>query len=195
METNDKTFLEMQQQIQQLRDKLDDQKIVSEQMLRQACSQRLGNLRRHARVPLIAALAAICSAGSFLNVGFSLPFLIVTLVMLLTALAAILLTNRNLPRMDSSLVEAGERLVKFRKAYSSWFRFSFPVLGVWIVWLFYEFFTRVLGGEAAELAIPLACALAVGVGLGLFVGLRVRGRILAGTKELLDQIGELKKEQ
>ena len=195
METNDKTFLEMQQQIQQLREKLDGQKIVNDRMLQRAYSRRLDDLRRHARVPLIAALATVCGSGAFLNAGFSLPFVIVTLVMILGALAVVLLTNRNLPQMDSSLVEAGEKLVKFRKAYSRWDRVSFPILGVWIVWLFYEFLTRVLRGETAELALPLACALAVGVGLGLIVGLRVRGKILDGTKELLEQIGELKKEQ
>lgn len=195
METNDKTFLEMQQQIQQLREKLDGQKIVNDRMLQRAYSRRLDDLRRHARVPLIAALATVCGSGAFLNAGFSLPFVIVTLVMILGALAVVLLANRNLPQMDSSLVEAGEKLVKFRKAYSRWDRVSFPILGVWIVWLFYEFVTRILDGEGAELALPLACALAVGVGLGLIVGLRIRGKILDGTKELLDQIEELKKEK
>ena len=91
METNDKTFLEMQQQIQQLRDKLDGQKIVNDEMLRRAYSRRLDDLRRHARVPFIAALAAVCGSGSLLNVGFGLPFLIVTLVMVLGAVAVIML--------------------------------------------------------------------------------------------------------
>jgi hypothetical protein len=195
METNDKTFLEMQQQIQQLRDKLDGQKIVNDEMLRRAYSRRLDDLRRHARVPFIAALAAVCGSGSLLNVGFGLPFLIVTLVMVLGAVAVIMLTNRNLPQMDSSLVEAGEKLVRFRKLYRSWNRIGLIVLAVWLAWLFYEFFTRILHGEAAELALPLACVLAVGVGVGLIVGLSIRGKILDGTKELLDQIEELKKEQ
>jgi len=195
METNDKTFLEMQQQMQQLRDKLDNQKIVNDRMLQRAYSRRLDDLRRHARVPLIAALAAVCGSGAFLNAGFSLPFVIVTLVMILGALAVVLLTNRLLPQMDSSLVEAGERLVRFRKAYSCWNRVSFPILGVWMVWLFYEFLTRVLRGETAELALPLVCTLIAAVGVGLIVGLRIRGKILDGTKELLDQIEELKKEK
>ena len=195
METNDKTFLEMQQQMKQLHGKLNDQKIVNDRLLQRAYSRRLDDLRRHARVPFIAALAAVCGSGSLFNVGFSLPFIIATLVMILGALAVVLLTNRNLPQMDSSLVEAGEKLVKFRKAYSRWNGISLPILGVWVVWLFYEFVTRILDGDGAELALPLACALAVGVGLGLIVGLRVRGKILDGTKELLEQIGELKKEQ
>ena len=45
METTDKTLLEMQQQMQQLREKLDSQQIVNERILRRSCGRTIDRLR------------------------------------------------------------------------------------------------------------------------------------------------------
>ena len=192
METNDNTLLEMQQQMQQLRDKLENQRIVNERLLQRSCGQSIGRLKLKSRVPIIAGFAALLCSGSFFNLGASLPFLIFTWVMVLVAIAATILSNRHIPRMDCDLVTAGEELVKFKRIHTEWIKYSLPVLAVWVGWLIYEL---IIGPKTAdrEILYPLICGVIVGLALGLILGLKNRREVLDGTDELLAQIKELRK--
>ena len=192
METNDNTLLEMQQQMQQLRKMLDDQKIVNENLLRNACSRRLDRIRLKSRIPYIAGAAAILSLGSFYGLGMSTAFLIYSFVIMLICIVATAITNSHLPRLDRDLVSAGEELVKFRKMHAEWLKIGIPMLLVWIGLLVWDFFFR-QGLSDKDVVIPMVCGVSVGLAVGLFAGLKVRRDILDGTDELLAQIEELRK--
>ena len=191
METNDNTMLEMQRQMQQLRDKLDNQKIVNERMLNKAYSRNLDVLRTKARVPIFAGLAITCGAASFYNLGFSLPFMIFTAVAGLAAVVAAALVNANLPKMDQDLVSAGEGLAKFRRAQENWMKYSIPVGVCWLAWLLAELFLQ--SGEESETVWMLVAGLALGLVVGIFLGRKNRRAIFHNTDELLAQIEEFKK--
>lgn len=191
METTDKTFIEMQQQMQQLREMLNDQKIINENLLRNACSRRLDRIRFKSRIPYIAGVAAILSLGSFYSLGMSTAFLIYSFVIMLVCIVATAITNSHLPRLDRDLVSAGEELVKFRKMHAEWLKIGIPMLLVWIGLLVWDFFFR-QGLSDKEVVIPMVCGVGVGLALGLFIGLKVRRDILDGTDELLAQIRDLR---
>lgn len=191
METNDNTLLEMQQQMQQLRAKLDNQKIVNERMLKRAYSRNLDVLRTKARVPVFAGLAVVCGAASFYNLGFSLPFMIATVVVGLAAVIASALVNANLPKMDQDLVSAGEGLVKFRRAQENWMKYSIPVGVLWLAWLAAELVRK--SSEDGELVRMVAIGLVLGLVVGILLGRKNRRAIFKGTDELLAQIEEFKK--
>ncbi|MCR5351760.1 MAG: hypothetical protein K6E35_04630 [Bacteroidales bacterium] len=196
METNDKTMLEMQQQIQQLQKKLDDQKIVSDQMLRRACARGIDSLRYKARLPMIAAsLAVLCGVGSFHNLGFSLALILFTLVIVLVALVASMRLTSHLPEMDSDLVSATEEVSRFRKGHADWIKYGIPILVVWLGWMVCELFFIIPSGIDPELVVYLASGLVCGLVIGLFLGLRNRRKILDSADKLLEQIEELKKGQ
>ena len=192
METNDNTLREMQQQMQQLRNKLEDQKIINDRLLQRSCSQSVGRLKMKSRFPLIAGIAALLCSGSFFMLGLSLPYMIFTWVMILGAILATVLTNRHLPRMDRDLVTAGEELVKFKRIHTEWLKYSLPVLAVWIGWLIYEIG---FGPEAMEkeMLYPMLCGICVGVAVGLILGLKNRRDVLDSTDDILAQIEELRK--
>ena len=191
METNDNTLREMQQQMQQLREMLNDQKIINENLLRNACSRRLDRIRFKSRIPYIAGVAAILSLGSFYSLGMSTAFLIYSFVIMLVCIVATAITNSHLPRLDRDLVSAGEELVKFRKMHAEWLKIGIPMLLVWIGLLVWDFFFR-QGLSDREVVIPMVCGVGVGLALGLFAGLKVRRDILDGTDELLAQIRDLR---
>ncbi len=191
METNDNTILEMQRQMQQLRAKLDNQKIVNERILSRACSRNLDVLRTKARVPTIAGLAITCGAASFYNLGFSLPFMIFTAVAGLAAVVASSIVNANLPKMDQDLVSAGEGLAKFRRAQENWMKYSIPVGVLWLAWLITELVLK--SGGQIKLAWMLVAGLAFGLVVGILLGIKNRRAIFRNTDELLAQIEELKK--
>lgn len=193
METNENTLLEMQQQMKQLREMLDNQKIVNENLLRNACSRKLDRLRFKSNIPIIAGVAAILCLGAFYNLGMSLAFMIYTLVTMLVCIASTLIINQHLPRLDRDLVSAGEELVKFRKMHADWLKIGIPMLIVWIGLLVWDFFFR-QGLTDMGVVIPMLCGIGIGLVIGLLAGFKVRRDILEGTDELLDQIRELRKE-
>ena len=191
METNDNTLLEMQQQMQQLRDKLDKQKIVNERMLNRACSRNLDVLRTKARVPIFAGLAIVFGAASFHNLGLSLPFMIFTAIAGVAGVVAASLVNANLPKMDQDLVSAGEGLAKFRRAQENWMKYSIPVGVIWLVWLLTELFLQ--SRSDSETVWMIVAGLALGLVVGILLGRKNRRAIFKNTDELLAQIEELKK--
>ena len=193
METNENTLLEMQQQMKQLREMLDNQKIVNDNLLRNACSRKLDRLRFKSNIPIIAGVAAILCLGAFYNLGMSLAFMIYTLVTMLVCITSTLIINQHLPRLDRDLVSAGEELVKFRKMHAEWLKIGIPMLIVWIGLLVWDFFFR-QGLTDMGVVIPMLCGIGIGLVIGLLAGFKVRRDILEGTDELLDQIQELRKE-
>ena len=191
METNDNTMLEMQRQMQQLRDKLDNQKIVNERMLNRAYSRNLDVLRTKARVPIFAGLTLVFGAASFHNLGMSLPFTLFTVFVGVAAAVAAVLVNANLPKMDQDLVSAGEGLAKFRRAQENWIKYSIPVGVLWVVWLLAELFMK--SGEDGETVWMIVAGLALGLVVGIFLGRKNRRAVFHNTDELLAQIEEFKK--
>ncbi len=191
METNDNTMLEMQRQMQQLRDKLDNQKIVNERMLNRAYSRKLDVLRTKARVPIFAGLTLVFGAASFQNLGMSLPFTLFTVFVGVAAAVAAVLVNANLPKMDQDLVSAGEGLAKFRRAQENWIKYSIPVGVLWVVWLLAELFMK--SGEDGETVWMIVAGLALGLVVGIFLGRKNRRAVFHNTDELLAQIEEFKK--
>ena len=89
MENNDNTFREMQEQMQQLREKLDNQKIVNERILKKSCSQTASRLRFKANLPILFGAAAMLTAPSLLNLGISMAFVVFTWVLMLVCIVAL----------------------------------------------------------------------------------------------------------
>lgn len=190
MEPNDTTFTEMQRQMQQLRDKLEDQKIVNERILRNSCRQTVSRLKIKSNVPIIAGVAALLSLPAFHYLGFSDFFLIFTAVMMLVCIAATVITNRHIPRIDRDLVTATEELTKFRKINAEWIKVGLPMLVVWLGILAWEVLKNLEMGKAESYA--FLGGVAVGVAVGAVIGLKLRRDILDGADDLMAQIKDLK---
>ena len=192
METTDKTILEMQEQMKELREKLESQKIVNNALLRKSFRQSASRLKFKANVPLLFGIAAILLAPSFFNVGASWISVIFTWVLMLICIVATIITNRYIPRMDDDLVTAVKDLTTFKKIHAEWLKFAIPAVILWIGVVAWD----ILRGE--ELGHPEAVAilsgLAAGVLLGGIIGLKMRRDQLDSADDLLDQIEDLKAE-
>ena len=192
METTDKTILEMQEQMKELREKLESQKIVNDSLLRKSFRQNASRLKSKANIPLIFGVAAILLAPSYLNIGASWISVGFTWVLMLICIVATIICNSHIPRMDSDLVTAAEDLTKFKKFHAEWLKFAIPAIILWLGILIWD----MLRGEQMSHAetIGLFAGLAVGVTLGLIIGLKMRRDQLDSADDLLDQIEELKAE-
>lgn len=183
------TFSEMRQQMQRLRETLENQKIVNAKILKRSYRNDLHSLRiRSSRVTVLAVVAMVL-AYNFRLIGFSLPFFIATEAMMLGCLIATLITNRHLPQMDSDLMTAAEELRKFKMAYVNWLKIGIPALCIWLAWMVTEVFVR---DFPTEFRIPFLTGAGVGIVIGLVVGLRLRRQIILSAEELLASVENLR---
>ena len=190
METTDNTLLEMQQQMQQLRKQLDAQKIVNDRMLRQAMNQTANRLRFKSFVPCIFAVAGIFLSPALLSLGFSLPVVISYIVMMLAGVAATVIINVHLPRMDKDLVTAASEVSKFRKLNANWYKVGAPVGLAWLAFMIWDMVKNI--GVDAEKLYGLIGGIAVGLIIGGLLGWKNRRDVLNAADDLLDQIDELR---
>ncbi|MBR3031018.1 MAG: YtxH domain-containing protein [Bacteroidales bacterium] len=193
METTDKTILEMQEQMKELREKLESQKIVNDSLLRKSFRQNASRLKSKANIPLIFGVAAILLAPSYLNIGASWISVVVTWVLMLICIVATIICNRHIPQMDRDLVTAAEELTKFKKFHAEWLKFAIPAIIIWLGILIWD----ILRGEQMSQAesIGFFAGLAVGATLGLIIGLKMRRDQLDAADDLLDQIEDLRAEK
>ena len=190
MENMDNSLLEMQEQLKQLKEKLDDQKIVNERILRKSCSQTVDRLRFKSNLPIVFGVAAILMSASFINLGLSWPFIIFTDVMMLVCIVATVLTNQHIPSVYKDMVTAADELRKYKKIHAEWIKFALPVLALWLGWLIWEVIKNVglTGGELYG----FLTGITVGIALGLILGFKLRRDQLNAADELLEQLKELK---
>ena len=178
---------EMKQQMQLLKKKLEQQKIVNEKMLRSAMKKKLYGLNRKVRVIFIVGiLVAIWAPGYFTLVGFTPLFCAATAIMLLFSAFKTFQYHRKLWRLnlsESNLIELAEELTLLRTRYKNWYKFAWGMLIPWIVWMGYEA-TKIFGEEL----VWYIGGAAIGLIIGGLVGTRINNNIIRRTEELLEQI-------
>lgn len=190
-EDKDRIIIEMQEQLRQLKEKLEGQKIIDERLLRNAYRSNLGSLQKKARSEIALVIVAMVLCGSsFTLLDFPAAFIICTELMLLAALIATLVIVRWLPQMDSDLLTASEGVARFRMAYVNWIKYSIPVLILWIAYLVYVVLN--LDILPMELKYSFFGGGAIGLVIGLILGLKQRRDIISRSEELLEQIKDLR---
>ena len=192
MENTDNILSQMQQQLRQMKEKLEGETIVNEKLLRNAYRKTLGSLQRKALRQTIIGIVAMLLSLNLLNVGFSIPFVIATEVMLAFCLAATIIINNRLPKMDTDLVTAAKGIVRFRKGYANWLWIGIPLLILWLGGMVYE----IMKNEAfpSEAKYAMLIGLGVGIVIGGAIGLILRHNILSKSDETLAQIKDLTSE-
>ncbi len=194
MENNDTTLREMQEQMQQLRDKLDNQKIVNERILKKSCSQTASRLRFKANLPILFGAAAMLMMPALRIYGVSIGFIIFTWVLMLVCIVATILTNRHIPQMDRDLVTATQELTRFKKIHAEWIKFAIPMIIVWVGYLCWDLF-RNGSGIDPMLRYSFLAGVVAGVILGGLLGFKIRRDQLNAADDLLDQLEELHRDQ
>ncbi|MBP5517267.1 MAG: hypothetical protein J6X91_01190 [Bacteroidales bacterium] len=192
MENTDNILNEMQQQLRQMKEKLEGETIVNEKLLRNAYRKTLGSLQRKALRQTIIGIVAMLLCLNLLNVGFSIPFVIATEVMLAFCLVATIIINNRLPSMNTDLVTAAKGIVRFRKGYANWLWIGIPLLILWLGGMVYE----IMKNEAfpSEAKSAMLIGLGVGIVIGGAIGLILRHNILSKSDETLAQINDLTRE-
>lgn len=185
---------EMRSQINILKQQLEKQNIVNENHIRNSMKSKANDLRKTIRGTVGGGIFALLYCPiCFYYLGCSLPFIVVTTVILAICLALTIRQNVVLGRMDfsqSNLVETAEALGRVRKHYIQWTRRAAPAIIVPLyAWCMYEFIMLDKPGGI----ILLVCATVGGV-IGGIIGLSINRKVVRKAEEILSQIEELQKD-
>ena len=192
MENTDNTLREMQQQMQQLREKLNKEQIINERLLQKSCRQTVDRLKFKSNLPIVFAIIVILCSPAYLSFGLSPWFLILTCVLMLVSIVATILTNRHIPQMDKDLVTATNELTRYKKIHAEWLKYSIPALIVWVGCLIWDFLRNQTISKVEFYG--FIAGISTGLILGILLGLKIRRDQLNAADELISQIEELQKD-
>jgi len=191
MEDNLLELKEMREQISLLKEKLANENIVNDRLLRESTKSKIFGIQRQATIIIIAGLfAAPYSIWAFRNIGLSWFFCGATAVMLLfcSCMTALMHSRINSNRAASgSLVECVKQMKKLKQQYIDWYKIAIPMLAVWIIWLAIETI-RISSGTPV---LWLVIGMLIGAGVGGFIGFRAHKKVIDTCDDVIASIEDL----
>ena len=180
----------MKKQLEVLKDKLDKETIINEQLMRKTMKDKVSKLHKDAIIIACVALFGIpyCTwVFSFMHMSYL--FIGVTDVFLAIAIVYTFFTHKGLKANDllnGNLVDVSYKITKMRHLESAWLRFSIPFITCWFAWFIFELMKQ-NGDEAKGMAIGGA----VGGVIGAIIGTIKYRKSRKKSQEILLQIKEL----
>lgn len=191
METTDNTLLEMQQQMQLLKEKLDSQEIVNDKMLWNAALENMNSIQS-------STDASIAYFVSFFQIALfivlyccgvsSIYFVIYNTLVWASYFIVVLRREKHLPDLQGDLVTAAGELVKIKKEYIKCGKIAVPSAIIWSIWFFWDY----CAVRCGDVAIPVFLMLSfITLGISVPLAFRKRASIISKMDELINQIKEL----
>jgi hypothetical protein len=192
----DNTELEqMKEQMNLLKEKVEKEKIVNQQLLRAAMKEKVSRLNRDAIFIALLGIVAIpyCTWIFISILNMSWWFIGVTDLFFLAAIVYTYFSHKDIKAkelMDGNLIEVSKKIMRMRRMNANWLKFSIPFVIVWFAWFLFE----VLGNNADE-GTPFAIGGTVGGIIGGFIGTKMYYRTRNKTLDVTQQIKELTEEK
>ena len=185
-------FEEMQQQMATLKNKLNQQEIVNDRLVRRSMRNEVNTItRRYYIIMAIGLFMVPYGYWCFVKLcGLSLLFWIVTSIFMLVCVGATFYTNRKIndPNlMNRNLVEARKKVASAKKFEADWLFFGIPAVVVWLGWFLYEVY-QLHGGALTNGIFWGGC---IGGIIGAICGLSINFRTQRQFQDIIDQIEDL----
>jgi hypothetical protein len=187
-------FEEMRNQFAILKEQLNKQEIVNDRLLRESMktkSQQNINQSK-TRVWVAAFLCVILFPLSYLNNVWSLPFALVSGLIVIFCVVCTSLIHRHVDKLDfmkDDFITVARVMAKFKRQYDNWLHYAFPVIILpWVIWACYENAWRRNPGGANPwmMCIPII----VGVAIGAIIGYHFHRKAVNAAQDILDEIEE-----
>lgn len=189
MEMNE--LQEMREQLNILRDKLNNQQIISDRLLRETMKSKVRSINSNEiRVIIMGVFCCLIFPTLHYSVGISWYLVLVTILMMVFTIGATLYIHYPLHQtslMSSDLVSVARILARFKEQYRQWIHIFFPMLITpWLAWYCYET-TQALGYQGKEswyfVTFILLCSF-----LGFLIGYRWHRKTVNIAQDIIDQI-------
>ncbi len=199
METNkDMQELEqMRKQMDILKQKLDKQEIVNQQMLRHTMKSRMSWINKYRWIALLSIpFVAVCFLGMVYQGLISWWFYAFTVVMVAVSSIMDFYVNRLSDKsiMNENLLELSQKLVKMKKIRKTQTIIGLIVVVLWVAWLMYEVYTSGSNNISKEYAKMMMISMGIGALIGGTIGVRIYLKMQRTNDDLIQQIEDLTRE-
>ena len=183
---------EMRQQMTTLKNKLNQQEIVNDRLIRRSMRNEVSNInRRYNIIMAIGILMVPYGYWCFVKlVGLSIFFWIATSIFMLICAGATFYNSRKISNpelMSHSLVEARKKVASAKKFESNWLLFGIPAVILWMGWFFYETY-QIQGGDFYNGFFLGGC---IGGIIGAIIGIKIHLKTQRQYQDVIDQIEDL----
>ena len=190
---------EMRQQLTTLKQKLNEQEIVNERLMRRSMRNTVSNItRRYYVLMALAAFMVPYGYWAFVKLNhFSIAFWIATSILMLGCAGATFYNSRKISDpglMSHSLVEARKKVASAKKFDSDWLLISIPAVILWFGWFCYESYQNV-GDENPSVFMygGIVCGV-IGAIIGGILGFTIHFKTQRQYQDIIDQIEDLTNE-
>lgn len=183
---------DLRQQINALKDKVDQQGRLNEELVKKAIQGKMKGV--HRTIMMLAVTVLFCIPLYIwmkYEENLSWPLIIATIVMMVGSIISDFFINRmNVRHMGDDLVETARKLTQMKKNRSIGQKIGIGCATVWFVWFLYEFYHSHLadGVQAAWISI---IPLIVGAGIGAIIGVRIFNKMQRANDDMINQINDL----
>ena len=183
---------EMRQQMTTLKNKLNQQEIVNDRLIRRSMRNEVNSItRRYNIIMAIGILMVPYGYWCFVKlVGLSVFFWIATSIFMLICAGATFYNSRKISDpglMSHSLVEARKKVASAKKFESNWLLFGIPAVILWMGWFFYEIY-QIQGGDFYNGFFLGGC---IGGIIGAIIGIKLHFKTQRQYQDVIDQIEDL----
>ena len=182
----------MRQQMTTLKNKLNQQEIVNDRLMRRSMRNEVSKITR--RYYIIVALSVFMvpyGYWCFVELsGLSIPFWIVTSIFMLICGGATFYNSRKISDpelMSHSLVEARKKVASAKKFEYNWLLFGIPAVILWLCWFLYDVYQ--MNGESIYNGLFLGGC--IGGIIGAIIGINIHFRTQRQYQDIIDQIEDL----
>ena len=185
----------MREQMNTLKNKLEQQEIINDRIIRQSLRRSASSIKQRYTLVCVLCLFMIpYGYWAFVKLnGSSIGVWIFMSILMLIAFGYTLYTGRYLRSDDlytKSLIEARQRVAKAKKLDSDWLKIGIPAGFVWIVYFFYDIYSKTTDDS---IWLFLA-AMLIGCLIGCLIGLKIHYRNQNMYQDIIDQIENLTQE-
>lgn len=181
----------LREQAALLKKKLDQEMIVSEEVLRKTMKRKVRTINAQAITSGIAAVVVIAFAFFYFpKLGLSTYFSIGTIVMMLICVFFTLKYHKNVnaKSMGSDLVSVAKIMKKLKTDYMNWLKYGFALAISWSAWFCIEL--RIASGSWHD-ALSTVIAAVIGLFIGGFIGFRMHKKVVNTCDEIIDSVKQL----
>ena len=188
---NDMELESMRQQLDTLKEKLNQQDILNDHIIRRSMKKDVNNITRHYYIIIAIGLLMVpYGYWCFVKLcGLSYFFWIVTSIFMLICVGATFYNSRKIsdPELMSHSLVARKKVASAKKFESNWLLFGIPAVILWISWFFYEIY-QIQGGDFNNGFFWGGC---VGGIIGAVCGIKMHFKTQRQYQEVIDQIEEI----
>ena len=192
---NDFELENMRQQMTMLKNKLNQQEIVNDRLIRHSMKNTASNINRtYIWLIVLSVLMVPYGYWAFVVLShFSIAFWIGTSIFMLVCGAATYYNKRNVSDtnlMTNNLVDVGRHMARGKKFDADWLFYGIPGSVLWLAWFFYEVYKQ----NHDLFSHPMFWAGCVGGTIGAFVGFSIHFKTQRQYQDIIDQIEDLTQE-